>query len=224
MHFEILVEDQSGKRALDIIVPKLTGKDDTFRVIAYHGVGRIPANLSGKIDPRKRILLDQLPRLLRGYGRTHANYPAGYDAAVVVVCDLDDRCLTTFRGELVGILQGIDPPRPNAWFCLAIEEGEAWLLGDRQAVLLAYPQARRNVLDDYVSDSVCGTWEKLADAVYPGGVAALSKRGWQAVGIEKSRWAEKISLAMNIDRNSSPSFQYFRRTIGALSPRVEEIL
>jgi len=156
--------------------------------------------------------------------RTHANYPAGYDAAVVVVCDLGDRCLTTFRGELVGILQGIDPPRPNAWFCLAIEEGEAWLLGDRQAVLRAYPQARRNVLDDYVSDSVCATWEKLADAVYPGGVAALSKRGWQAVGIEKSRWAEKISLAMNIDRNSSPSFQYFRRTIGALSPRVEEIL
>ena len=107
MHFEILVEDQSGKKALDILVPKLVDAEDTFDIKAYKGIGRIPKGLVGRTDPRKRILLDQVPRLLRGYGRTHAGYPAEYETAVVVVCDLDDRCMKAFRGDLLGLLQSI---------------------------------------------------------------------------------------------------------------------
>ena len=223
MHFEILVEDQSGKRALDIVVPKLVSTEDTFDVKAYKGVGRIPRDLVGKTDPQKRILLDQLPRLLRGYGRTHANYPAEYEAAVVIVCDLDDRCLKAFRNDLLGLLHRVYP-RPRTCFCLAIEEGEAWLLGDRQAVLRAYPRARREILDGYVNDSICGTWEKLADAVYPGGAAALSKKGWHAVGKEKSRWAEDISPSMDVDNNYSPSFRYFRNAVRVLATPAEDLL
>ena len=223
MHFEILVEDQSGKRALDIMVPKIVSAEDTFDVKAYKGVGGIPRNLVGKSDPQKRILLDQLPRLLRGYGRTHANYPRGYEAAVVVVCDLDSRSLKAFRDDLLGVLQRVYP-RPKTWFCLAIEEGEAWLLGDRQAVLHAYPRARREVLDRYVNDAICGTWEVLANAVYPGGAVALSKRGWQAIGKEKSRWAEDISPAMDADRNSSPSFRYFRNALRVLVTPADDLL
>ncbi len=219
MHFEILVEDQSGKRALDIVVPKLVGAADTFGVKSYKGLGRIPPSLSGKADPKKRILLDQLPRLLRGYGRTHANYPAGYEAAVIVVCDLDDRCLKAFRSDLLGLLQAVYP-RPRTCFCLAIEEGEAWLLGDRQAVLQAYPGARRDILDSYVNDSICGTWEKLADAVYPGGAVALAGKGWQAVGKEKSKWAEDISPRMDVDNNNSPSFRYFRNAFRAMAAPI----
>lgn len=75
MHFEILVEDQSGKKMLDILVPKIIGNEHSFVVRAYKGIGRIPGNLKGSSDPRKRILLDQLPRLLRGYGKTFAKYP-----------------------------------------------------------------------------------------------------------------------------------------------------
>ena len=216
MHFEILVEDQSGKKALDVLVPKLVNADDTFDIKAYKGVGRIPEGLVTRTDPRKRILLDQLPRLLRGYGRTHAGYPAEYEAAVVVVCDLDDRCLRAFRGDLLGLLRSVYP-RPKTCFCLAIEEGEAWLLGDVPAVMQAYPRARRDILDGYVNDSICGTWERLADAVYPGGAIALSRKGWQAVGTEKSRWAEDISPEMDLDRNRSPSFQYFRNALRMLA-------
>ena len=223
MHFEILVEDQSGKRALDIVVPKLVSADDTFGVKAYKGIGRIPRDLVGKTDPQKRILLDQLPRLLRGYGRTHANYPAGYEAAVIVVCDLDDRCLKAFRNDLLGLLETVYP-RPRTCFCLAIEEGEAWLLGDRQAVLQAYPRTRREILDGYVNDSICGTWEKLADAVYPSGAAALSKKGWQAVGKEKSKWAEDISPVMDVGNNNSPSFQYFRNALRVLATPAEDLV
>ena len=223
MHFEILVEDQSGKRALDILVPKLVNADDTFDIKAYRGVGRIPKGLVARTDPRMRILLDQLPRLLRGNGRTHAGYAAAYEAAVVVVCDLDGRCLKAFRGDLLGLLRSVYP-RPKTCFCFAIEEGEAWLLGDLPAVMQAYPAARRDILDGYVNDSICGTWERLADAVYPGGADALSRKGWQAVGAEKSRWAENIAPAMNVDRNRSPSFQYFRSAIRELATPAEDPL
>ena len=42
MHLEILVEDQSGKQALDILVPKLIEDTHTFVVHPYRGIGRIP--------------------------------------------------------------------------------------------------------------------------------------------------------------------------------------
>ena len=46
MHFEILTEDASGKKALDILIPKIIGDQHTFRVIGYKGIGRIPKNLT----------------------------------------------------------------------------------------------------------------------------------------------------------------------------------
>jgi len=58
MHFEILVEDQSGKVALDILVPKIIGDNHTFRVIDYKGIGRIPKNMKSEPNPSKRILGD----------------------------------------------------------------------------------------------------------------------------------------------------------------------
>ena len=62
MHFEILVEDQSGKKALEILVPKIIDNNHTFKIHAYKGIGRIPKNLGGNIDASKRILLDRLPK------------------------------------------------------------------------------------------------------------------------------------------------------------------
>ena len=216
MHFEILVEDRSGKKFLDAIVPKMIGPEDSVRVKPYRGIGRLPRDLRPATDPGKRILLDQLPKLLRGYGKTFAGYGPGYPATVIVVCDLDDRRLKAFRTELVEVLDAC-VPRPRARFCFAIEEGEAWLLGDLPAVRKAYPRAKARVLDAYENDSICGTWEVLADAVYPGGTAALSSEGWQAVGMEKSRWAESISPHMELGSNKSPSFRYFRETVRSLS-------
>lgn len=207
MHFEILVEDQSGKKALEILVPKII-EEHTCNIHAYKGIGRIPKNLRANGDPRKRILLNQLPRLLRGYGNTFTNYSENCPAVVILVCDLDDKCLKAFREELYGILDSCNP-KPEACFCIAIEEGEAWFLGDLPAVKSAFPNARDAILNDYLNDSICGTWERLADAVFPGGSIALSAKGWQAIGAEKSAWAEKITPNMNITNNSSPSFRYF---------------
>ena len=215
MHFEILVEDLSGKKMLDVLMPKLIGNQHTFKVTNYRGIGRIPKNLTNATDVSKRILLNQLPRLLRGFGRTFANYPADFPAAVIVVCDLDNRCLKAFRAELFRVLN-VCNPKPETRFCIAIEEGEAWLLGDISAIKEAYPKAKDNMLNNYKNDSICGTWELLAEAVFIGGLKALKKKGTRAIGIEKSDWAQEITPQMDIDKNASPSFCYFRDKIREL--------
>ena len=216
MHFEVLVEDPSGKKALDILIPKIINDQHTFRVIGYRGIGRIPKNFTSSINVRSRLLLNQLPMLLRAYGKTFANFSTNYSAAVILVCDLDAKCLKIFRRELFTVLNACNP-RPETRFCIAIEEGEAWLLGDIPAIKAAYPKAKVNVLNRYKNDSICGTWELLADAVYVGGSSSLTNKGWQAVGKEKSAWAKKIAQKMDVDNNASPSFQYFRKKLRELS-------
>ncbi len=208
MHFEVLIEDKSGSIALDIVLEKILGENGqahSWKLYPYKGIGRIPRNLRAVPDPRKRLLLNQLPRLLRGYGRSLRH---GCDCVVIVV-DLDNRNCAAFKRELVGVLNACRP-RPSTLFRIAIEEGEAWLLGDRGALKAAYPNARDTVLSAYVQDSICGTWEVLADAVHPGGAPQLTSAGYPAAGRAKCDWARRIAPHMDVNSNRSVSFQVFR--------------
>lgn len=168
MHYELLTEDISGKKMLDILMPNIIGTSHTFKITAYKGIGRIPPNIRSAADANKRILLDQLPRLLRGYGNTFSKYPSDCRAAVILICDLDNKNYSSFLTELNQVLH-LCSPQPRTEFCIAIEEGEAWLLGDCNAIKIAYPSAKNEILEAYRNDSICGTWEVLADAVFPGG-------------------------------------------------------
>ena len=208
MHFEVLVEDQSSGSALDIFLEKILGQNFTnhsWRVHSYKGIGRIPKNLDKSPDPSKRLLLSNLPRILRGYGRSLDQETS----AVLVVLDSDDRDCVKFKQELLGVFFSINP-KPVTQFRLAVEESEAWLLGDNTAVKSAYPRARNSILEKYTQDSVCGTWEILADATYTGGAARLKRLGWWAVGAAKYEWAKNIAPFVDIDANQSKSFQVFR--------------
>ncbi len=216
MHFDIFVEDQSGKKVLDILIPKIINARNSFKVRSYKGIGHIPKNLTQSANASTRLLLNQLPQILRAYGKDYANRPPNSPAAVIVVCDLDNKCLKTFRQELFAVLNACNP-KPETRFCIAIEEGEAWLLGDIPAIKKAYPRARDTLLNGYKNDSICRTWELLADAVVRGGSTALKKRGWQAVGREKSNWATRITPLMNVEKNASPSFCYFREKLRELT-------
>ncbi len=218
MHFEILVEDQSGKVALEHLVPRILGSHGerhTWRIISYKGIGRIPKRLKPSRNPSHRILLDNLPRLLRGYG---ASLVPG-SAAVIVVLDTDDRDCRKFLRELNTLLAKVRPG-PRALFRLAIEEIEAWYLGDHTAILQAYPKAKTGELKRYVQDSVCGTWERLADAIHPEGSKSLVKQGYPLIGQKKVEWAQRISAHMDPDRNQSTSFAKFRDGLRRLAARA----
>jgi len=95
MHFEFLIEDQSGAKAMEILLPKLLGNKASYRIIDYKGLGHLPKNLKPMTGANKRILLDQLPRLLRGYGKVPS---AGY---IIIICDLDDRIEKQFTGYIL---------------------------------------------------------------------------------------------------------------------------
>ena len=214
MHFEVLVEDRSGSIALEHVLKKILGANNaahSWRVHPYRGIGRVPKDLRSGKDPRKRLLLDRLPRILQGYGRSLGDIGP---SAVIVVVDSDARDCRAFKRELLDVLDACNP-RPRTLFRIAVEESEAWLLGDRDAVKAAYPGARDSVLDRYVQDSICGTWELLADAIHPGGASALGK--WPASGQAKCKWAEKIASRMDVDRNRSRSFQVFRDGVRRLA-------
>ena len=215
MHFEVLVEDRSGSIVLDVLLERIPGKNGyhhSWKLHPYRGIGRIPRNLHSAPDPGKRFLLNHLPSLLRGYGRS---LRLGRDCVVVVV-DLDNRNCVDFKRELLDVLNACNPG-PRTLFRIAIEEGEAWLLGDRNAVKAAYPNAKDPVLNGYAQDSICGTWEVLADAVHPGGAVQLRKSGWPAPGRAKSEWARRIAPYVDVKRNRSKSFQVFRDGVRRLA-------
>jgi hypothetical protein len=208
MHFEILVEDASGELLLRSLLTKILGQHGsphTWRTHSYRGLGKIPSDLRGKTDPSRRVLLDRLPKVLAGYGMSHQ----GLDAAVVVVVDLDDRDRDGFEQELLQVLRHCHP-KPRVLFRFAIEEMEAWLLGDRSAIVKAFPRAKTNILHSYRQDSICGTWETLADALFPGGSPALKAEGYPRLGEEKCRWASLIGPHIDIESNLSPSLRVFR--------------
>lgn len=213
MHFEILVEDASGKIALDVLMGKIlgpNGKTHSWRIFPYRGIGRIPDDLrKNRADPSKRMLLNNLPRLVKGYGNTYKENP---NIAIIVIVDLDDRDCMAFKRELLNIHNQCDPA-PNVLFRIAIEELESWFLGDPQAIQFAYPRADSRQISGYKQDSICGTWEKLADAVHPGGSSALNRLGWPAIGQIKCEWAKKITPHMDVQKNKSRSFQVFREGI-----------
>ena len=199
MHFRVLVEDQSGEIAVGHILKKILGGNGSvhsWRIHRYKGISH---------------LLKDLPSTLQAFGNSLDD-----SSAVVVVVDSDDRDCIKFKQDLLNVLNACNP-RPSTLFRIAIEEGEAWLLGDRAAVKSAYPNATDEVLNRYVQDSICGTWEVLADAIHPSGASQLKALGYPIAGIAKCDWARNIAPHMDVDKNKSKSFQVFRDGVRKLA-------
>lgn len=202
MHIEILIEDSSGKKLLEHLLPRIWSEQCkvlTWRVHEYKGVGKIPKNLQSKADPKNRILLDNLARVLKGYART-----PGIDA-VVVILDTDKRNCVEVLSELKTLVQQWCPAL-NVMFRLAVEEMEAWYLGDEPALLAAYPRVRKDVLKRYVQDSICNTWELLAEAIEPKLSGPGTRIDWVTAGTMKHEWAREIGSRMDVEKNTSISF------------------
>jgi hypothetical protein len=130
--------------------------------------------------------------------------------------DCDDRNCSDFKTELVNLLDSCDP-KPKTYFRIAIEEIEAWLLGDVNAIKAVYPKFDQSLYAKYKQDSIVGTWEKLADITLKADDATkLKSSSYQEIGTQKSYWAENIGKHMDVQHNVSPSFNCFKKKLEEL--------
>lgn len=217
MHFEFLVEGQCELTALSILMSKILGpyqEPHTWKIHKHRGIGKFPEDPSQKPSPVDGSLLHNLSSKLRAYGKENRD-----DLIVVVLVDLDDRpnC-RIFKQELLHQLD-FCTKKPNTLFRIAIEELEAWYLGDRKAIAQAYPNARLEVLNDYTQDCICGTWELFAKVVNDKEMVDIlaSKRRSTRLLEAKVQWAKKITPLMDIEQNLSPSFVVFRDGVRRLA-------
>ena len=218
MHFQFLIVDQSGQSLIELIIEKLQENhpDITCNYKAFRGIGGFTKKNTVK-ETKDGKLLNDLTTYLAGFNKSLG----GIDAAVFVVLDNDKREPEAFRKELEAVAAGRMITIDHV-FCLAIEEMEAWLLGDEAALLQAYPNAKISALRSYVQDSICGTWEVLADVIYPGGCKKMNKDhpAYTGKGKIKNEWAQNIGAFMNIHNNQSPSFNFFIHEIERRIPTI----
>lgn len=207
MHFQFLIEDESSAALIKIIMQKISYGNEsiTFDCKSFKGIGGLPKKNTAK-EIKSGKLLNDLPQYMKGFDKTFQDFPA----VLFVVVDNDDRDTKAFLSELNWVAQ-VNNITVDHVFCIAIEEVEAWLLGDESAILKAYPSAKMQPLHAYEQDSICGTWEVLADVVYPGGISRLRRdcTTYFEIGKYKIEWAEKIGAYMDITLNKSRSFNYF---------------
>lgn len=216
MHFQFLIEDNSGAVLIDMIMARLKEQhpEVTYNTKPFHGLGGFKRSGSVK-EIKNGKLLHDLSIYLGGFDKSLQNYPA----VIVVVLDNDDRDTDVFYHDLeeIAVNKGISIDHV---FCIAVEEIEAWLLGDEAALLSAYPNAKLSTIKAYKQDSICGTWEVLAEAIYPGGLQSLEKNciSYSEIGIRKAEWARCIGRYMDFMNNKSPSFRHF---IHEVNKRIE---
>lgn len=215
MHFQFLIEDYSGQVLVEKDMQKLSEEAKfTYDIKSFKGIGGFKGNCHVK-DIKTNKLLTDLPLFLKAFDKSLK----GIEACVIVVLDNDTRDTHQFEQELELQAQKAQISIDHV-FCIAVEEMEAWLLGDEKALFSAYPLARDSKYREYVQDSICGTWEILADIVYQGGFKKFKKEcpTYREVGRYKAEWAERIGDYLDLSNNRSSSFQYF---ICALRTRVK---
>ncbi|MBQ8707225.1 MAG: hypothetical protein IJ523_03970 [Succinivibrionaceae bacterium] len=211
MHFQFLVEDVSSAVLIKKVMDTIIGKHikNTYNCKSFKGIGHFIKKNTAK-ETRTGKLLNDLATYMRGFQRSLQ----GISASLIVVLDNDDKDPQEFQKSLQNIAK-TNSINMDYVFCIAVEEVEAWLLGDEAAIRKAYPDYKKKILHDYKQDSICGTWELLADVVYKGGMQEIQKRkmSYMEIGKLKSEWADKISDQMTFEVNKSPSFQNFYKAI-----------
>ena len=211
MYFQFLIEDQSSAVLIEKIMSNIIADDsiDTYNCKAFKGIGGFTKKNTVK-ETRTGKLLNDLAKYMRGFQRSLK----GIEASLIIVLDNDDNDPEEFKNRLNSVAD-MNSIEMDHVFCLAIEEVEAWLLGDESAIQKAYPEYKKSALHDYNQDSICGTWEVLADVVYKGGLREIRRRkmSYMEIGQLKSEWADKIGSQMVFEDNKSPSFKFFYEAI-----------
>ena len=210
MLIEILSEDKSGAVVVERLSERITESEGIKAQVNVHphrGCGSLPKDMTAKPPKFANSLLDLLPSELRAYNKIYA----GKDIILIIAMDSDDKDPQALRQEIYSVASKFAPDIRSV-VGISTEEIEAWVLGDKSAIIEAYPDTNKDVLDSYVQDSVCGTWEILCRAVSEN-AEELIDIGYPAIGHYKALWTENISKYMLPQRNVSPSFNTFKMAL-----------
>jgi len=192
---DILVEEESAEHLLRVLTPRIV-PEVPFEIRRFSG---------------KPALLRELPQRMRGYSQILRFDPT---LRVVVLVDRDDDDCVALKAQIEQVVRdsGLSTLTSvgDGWACvatrIAVEELEAWLFGDVEALRQVYPripaaldrQARYRDPDAIVG----GTWESLE--------RVLQKHGYHPGGLPKIRVAGAVARHMDIEKNRSHSFAQFR--------------
>ncbi len=203
MELHVIVEEPSAEAALREFLPKLVNRRASTKII----------NLQSKSQ-----LLRKLPFRLRGYA---ARLDKGEDIRIVVLIDRDRDVCFELKAQLeraaraAGLATragrtGAAPFRVVTR--IAIEELEAWFLGDTAALRSAFTSLpaidpARGIFRN--PDNVTGgTWESLAKY--------LRSQGIYRNHYPEIEGARKIGSKLELGRNRSASFVAFCAGVEAL--------
>ncbi len=201
MTVHILVEGPSERAFFDRWFPRLL-PDQHVRVHPHQGKGSLPRVWNAPPDSKARGLLDQLPAKLRGLAQSLNPDVDG----VLVLLDADNDEVGTLAQNIVAVAERC-APHLRVRVSVAVEETEAFYLGDLRALGRAYPEADLEAARSYVPDSICGTWELFGAIVGDGGG-------------NKVTWAEAMGpyVTTTPAQSRSPSFRNMVREIEGLIP------
>lgn len=202
MRIHVLVEGPSERVFVEQWAPRAF-RGHEFVVRPHQGKGTLPQNLDAKPDPKHRGLLDLLPATLRAYAAT----PALAADGVLVLVDADDADYSALEARLIDIAVQTLPLRVVVRF--AVEELEAFYLGDLRALKAAFPRADLAKATAYVPDSIVGTAEFFGDVIGDD-------------GLRKVVWAESMGarLTTKPSQSRSPSFRSLCKGISELVATV----
>jgi hypothetical protein len=200
MYIDFFLEEYSAKTMLEILLPKILPAHIDWEIRDFRG---------------KQQLLQKIPALLKSYATWISS-----DHHIVILIDRDQDDCHQLKAKLEQIvaeagLSSKTSSQSNTFQVLnriAIEELEAWFLGDIEAICAAYPgvptslaqQARFRDPDNIKG----GTAEALEQI--------LTNARHHLGGLEKARAAREIATHMEPERNRSTSFQTFLTGLEAL--------
>lgn len=205
MTLHILVEGRSEVAFFEPWAKRLL-PGHAIKVHPHQGKGSLPKPTE-QPDPRRRGLLCQLPQKLRALGKA----PTSSSDSVLVVVDADKEDCVALKKAQVALVDAMEP-RPKVLFRIAVEELEAFYLGDLAGLKRAFPEHDAKLARAFTPDSVCGTAEYFGRVIGDG-------------GLNKVHWAEVLGPKLTIaaQRSRSPSFRalvtgLLRFTAGAPKP------
>jgi hypothetical protein len=202
MRVDFLLEEPSAKAGLEKLLPELLPADSTVRFRVFEGW---------------QDLLGNLKPTLRGY-RQRIFQEGDTDLRVVVLLDGDGICARR-KGDLeakaaeAGLLTKATAGPGQVFHVLnrvAVQELEAWWLGDRDAIMAAYPEVKQKHFKGLYRDPDHPL--KPSDVLWE----VLKQGRLFLAGKRKTQWATDISQHLEPGRNTSTSFRYFCEGLAAL--------